>query len=316
LPRSLQDAIVVARTLGAPYIWIDALCIVQDDLADWADQAAQMWQIFENSDLTIAAVSARNVFEGFLERPWHQSVKVACERRAADGEGEEEDGQVSRGELALQFPHNSSNSDSLVNSRWNERAWIFQEQILCSRILYFLDELLAMDCLSSQLRTEVPLDHKPRTQRNPWTPKILPKTGTSHVRTRGDDYLDWYALMTFYSGKQLSFPEDKLPAVSGLAHKMLQTHNDTYLAGLWKGDLCRGLMWWPMNNIRAAEYSTYVAPSWSWAAHNGGVTWASQGPTGFRQEMELLDVVVSPAGADPHGRLQSGYLDVVAKTLP
>ncbi|KAK3380748.1 hypothetical protein B0T24DRAFT_616224 [Lasiosphaeria ovina] len=173
-----------------------------------------------------------------------------------------------------------------------------------------------MDCLSSHLRTEVPLDHKPRTQRNPWTPKILPETETSHVRTRGDDYLDWYALMTFYSGKQLSFPEDKLPAVSGLAHKMLQTHNDTYLAGLWKGDLCRGLMWWPMNNIRAAEYTTYVAPSWSWAAHNGGVTWASQGPTGFRQEMELLDVVVSPSGADPHGRLQSGYLDVVAKTLP
>jgi len=58
LPQTFQDAIELTRRLGIRYIWIDSLCIVQDDASDWADESKQMGTIYERSYLTIAATSA------------------------------------------------------------------------------------------------------------------------------------------------------------------------------------------------------------------------------------------------------------------
>ncbi len=42
LPRSFRDAIWLAHELSIPYIWIDRLCILQDDPEDWARESADM----------------------------------------------------------------------------------------------------------------------------------------------------------------------------------------------------------------------------------------------------------------------------------
>ncbi|OCL15003.1 hypothetical protein AOQ84DRAFT_269873, partial [Glonium stellatum] len=55
LPQTLRDAISFVRGLGLRYIWIDALCIVQDDNADWLRECSRMRLIFANSRLTLAA---------------------------------------------------------------------------------------------------------------------------------------------------------------------------------------------------------------------------------------------------------------------
>lgn len=60
LPSTFQDAITVTRRLGIAYIWIDSLCIVQDDAQDWEREAAKMALIFESAYLTIAATAAPN----------------------------------------------------------------------------------------------------------------------------------------------------------------------------------------------------------------------------------------------------------------
>lgn len=60
LPNTFQDAITVTRTLGLKYIWIDSLCIVQDDAQDWEREAAKMALIFEAAYVTIAATAASN----------------------------------------------------------------------------------------------------------------------------------------------------------------------------------------------------------------------------------------------------------------
>jgi hypothetical protein len=66
LPRTIQDAIDVTRSLGFQYLWIDALCIIQDQESDKAHEIRDMGLIFKNSTLTIAAASAHSVHEGFL----------------------------------------------------------------------------------------------------------------------------------------------------------------------------------------------------------------------------------------------------------
>lgn len=60
LPNTFQDAISVTRRLGLRYIWIDSLCIVQDDAEDWEREAAKMALIFEAAYLTVAATAATN----------------------------------------------------------------------------------------------------------------------------------------------------------------------------------------------------------------------------------------------------------------
>ena len=67
LPESFQDAIIVTRNLGVRFLWIDAICIVQNDQNDWSKQSPLMGMIYQNSYCTIAAHSARNSKVGFLE---------------------------------------------------------------------------------------------------------------------------------------------------------------------------------------------------------------------------------------------------------
>jgi hypothetical protein len=66
LPRTLQDAIMMTRYLDLRYIWIDCLCIIQDDKLDWEREAGNMASIYSNSYLTIAAARAHHSAEGFL----------------------------------------------------------------------------------------------------------------------------------------------------------------------------------------------------------------------------------------------------------
>jgi len=66
LPRTLQDAILMTRYLNLRYIWIDCLCIIQDDKADWEREAALMADVYSNAFLTIAAARASDSQEGFL----------------------------------------------------------------------------------------------------------------------------------------------------------------------------------------------------------------------------------------------------------
>lgn len=56
LPQTFKDTIDVTRKLGIKYLWIDSLCILQDDSKDWAREAARIGAIFEHSSCTIAAI--------------------------------------------------------------------------------------------------------------------------------------------------------------------------------------------------------------------------------------------------------------------
>jgi hypothetical protein len=70
LPKTFRDAIIISRNLGIEYMWIDSLCIVQDDPRDWELEAAKMGEIYSNAFLVIAASSSVDGDSGcFLERP-------------------------------------------------------------------------------------------------------------------------------------------------------------------------------------------------------------------------------------------------------
>jgi hypothetical protein len=66
LPQAFQDATYVVRYLGQQYLWIDALCIIQDDPLDWREQAAKMADVYLNSELNIAVSESKNSHDGIF----------------------------------------------------------------------------------------------------------------------------------------------------------------------------------------------------------------------------------------------------------
>lgn len=66
LPKTLQHAVWTVRALGISYIWIDALCIIQDDLNDWTKEASRMGHTYQQSCVTTAATTSNSSFDGFL----------------------------------------------------------------------------------------------------------------------------------------------------------------------------------------------------------------------------------------------------------
>lgn len=66
LPRLFQEAIAVARRLGYGCLWIDSLCIIQDDGGDWEIQAEKMADVYSNAQVCIAAGDAKDGTRSFL----------------------------------------------------------------------------------------------------------------------------------------------------------------------------------------------------------------------------------------------------------
>jgi hypothetical protein len=74
LPRTFRDAIVISRNLGLSYLWIDALCIMQDDVTDWATESPKMATVYGQASLAISATMVEGNSSGiFSERDIHYS---------------------------------------------------------------------------------------------------------------------------------------------------------------------------------------------------------------------------------------------------
>ncbi|KAH8776389.1 heterokaryon incompatibility protein-domain-containing protein [Diaporthe sp. PMI_573] len=66
LPATITDAIHVCKTLGIPYLWVDAICIIQSDRKDWEEQSEKMQEVYSNCVVALAAEDAADCARGFL----------------------------------------------------------------------------------------------------------------------------------------------------------------------------------------------------------------------------------------------------------
>ncbi|KAH7034657.1 heterokaryon incompatibility protein-domain-containing protein [Microdochium trichocladiopsis] len=165
LPKTLRDACLVTRLLGHRYIWIDALCIVQDDPADKAREIPKMRDVYRGALLTITASRASSVSQGFLQDRASGLIKDGCVFRFRFGMQENSVGSGNSNEAGhapgMAGAHSLSSSPqslqkptkiqgsvvlflptfAMSNERLQEalqtRAWAFQERLLSSRVLDF-----------------------------------------------------------------------------------------------------------------------------------------------------------------------------------
>ncbi|KAF2475926.1 HET-domain-containing protein [Lindgomyces ingoldianus] len=132
----------------------------------------------------------------------------------------------------------------------------------------------------------------------------------------------WCEIVTQYSTRDLTQLSDTLPALAGIANDFYHVTGDTYLAGMWKGDLMRSLCWTSresnnrMTNIAEIEY---LAPSWTWASLFGHpILFYGQmtETTEFKHQAKVHTIKVKTAGQDPFGKVTDGLLVLTAPFLP
>lgn len=134
LPRTIRDAIEVTRRLGINYIWIDAICIEQDNEMDKAAIIADMGAIYSNSVLTIVASTNSDPSAGL------PGVSATSRTHTQIRE------TVQGLELAVAFHDNRRPLADVENSVWNSRAWTYQEWQLSQRMLFFTDSQMCFLC--------------------------------------------------------------------------------------------------------------------------------------------------------------------------
>jgi hypothetical protein len=76
--KYFRDAIAITRKLGIRYLWIDSLCIIQDDREDQELEAIKMGSVYGNAYLVLAATAAADGDVGCIfPRPISQEVRAA-----------------------------------------------------------------------------------------------------------------------------------------------------------------------------------------------------------------------------------------------
>jgi Heterokaryon incompatibility protein (HET) len=268
LPKTFRDAVQVTRRLGYQYLWIDALCIIQDSQQDWLQEAASMTNVFSSSRLNLAAEASVDANGGlFYERD--PTILNGCDIPIEwDIPGARDQiKQIYHVSLRKPWPH------MLRNSPLQKRAWAFQERLLSPRTLHFAGDQIFWECFDAIFSESSP-------DTNMWHPYSILDNPSSSVKEQfasvchdGNPSLGldvWNELIKSYSRRAMTYSSDKMVALSGVAAKMASAFGpDDYLAGIWRQGLPMSLLWRTLPMAIPAQQ--YRAPSWSWASIDGEI---------------------------------------------
>ncbi|KAL8964094.1 MAG: hypothetical protein Q9183_004708 [Haloplaca sp. 2 TL-2023] len=278
LPLAIQDALAVTRQLGFGYLWVDAICICQDDEAEWDAEAAKMADIYGGSQFAISALASPDADEPFLLPRYFEAAEIGSIKRIDVEQGAAE-------EYALQLflrerPWNIKTE--LKTARLNSRAWSFQERILAPGVLHYGCDQAFWECNEYRGGGISETGLGPETE-----PERLYERLSLRLSDEDPGSL-WHNLVKDLTRRDLTVFSDRLYAISGLAARLrkMNIFGGRYVAGLWETRLVFDLMWSTEDDIRSLgsvddvghlRQNSRVA-TWSWAHidkpvwYNGGLT--------------------------------------------
>ena len=295
MPQTFRDVLPLVRRLGISYLWIDSLCILQDDNYDWHREAAAMSSVYQNSWLTIAATASSNSNEGLYRvlDKYHYSTKLKEFRSIR---------------LNLEHPFDGKPWGTKTFPLLS-RGWVFQERLLPPRVVHFTQHELIFECREGfWCECGIYKSHG----YNQTTPKLSYNQMITKVGPENSER--WHDIVSEYSRLDLSFDKDRLPAISGIAKHLQSTSKQElgkYLAGLWEGSLEFDLLWYALHLPRVLNRpQPKSAPSWSWASVKGKIGYEKSTSLyrSGQHAMKVLGHNISPLGPDTFGELRFGHL--------
>ncbi|KAF2116525.1 heterokaryon incompatibility protein-domain-containing protein [Lophiotrema nucula] len=276
ISRVVQDAMLLVAGIGERYLWVDALCIEQDNAAMKHAQIMQMDVIYSSALLTIVTLSGQNADTAL---PNFVPIKAPnlCDIRKYPKEQEAFDlyynGIVAVGPSLHQTLHEST---------YNTRGWTFQERLLSQRCLYLSENSAFLRC-HYETQTEFPCEADPAFHDLDLIPKSKLPSGIPLYANFSDNidrsaaevdstYFDHYArLLIEYRNKQLSYASDALSAFSGILAALSHRCGWHYVSGVPEEHLDLGILWSPVFTHRVERNEGFA--SWSWAGWHCPISW-------------------------------------------
>lgn len=266
LPQLFQDAIAVTLALGIEHIWIDCLCIIQDDPEDWEKEASAMASIYENATFTIAATSCNGCEDTlFQQRPLPASTQITTWKGDPVT-------------LRPQIPHpwtirkdqgyvrNLDSTQEGDDFPLLSRGWVFQEHLLSRRYIHFGKNELLFECGEC-----VWCECQSRLAYNRHSLSLYPPS---------QRHQDWPEIVQTYQDHKFTYPTDRLPALAGVAKRYHRLLGGSYISGHWFERMNETLGWYcmDMDDVGKTErQKTGGLPTWSWMSTGRNVAWIGSG---------------------------------------
>lgn len=307
LPKIIADAIVLCRELGESYLWVDRLCIVQDDAGSKHGQIRAMDIIYNSARLTIVAALDNRVDRGLpgcTDRPRTSSLWTAPRKCEVEGGGIRPEAM-----------------NKIVDaSLWNKRGWTFQERVLSRRRLYISESQAIFECSLGAAYEELT-----------WSPRVPPSNsdGTESASSqheapaeRGNVQMEQHSIPGFvkweqydshtnynvgasmsltdyfnwvqnYTTRQLSFGSDILNAFAGVGNALGKVFSSKIINGLPEKYLPQALMW-QASDFPEKRQDLGRIPTWSWASSEAPCNyyWINGSSTFDRDLIKITSIVI------------------------
>ncbi|OCL09822.1 hypothetical protein AOQ84DRAFT_266890, partial [Glonium stellatum] len=292
LPVTIRDVIEVTRSLGINYIWIDSLCIIQQDpkiipVTDFSREGPFMMEIYSNSILTIAASVGDSTHVPCFTKRTSELLKPA---------------KFVAPNIESSFFYVIDQDlweASVSGAPLNSRGWVLQERLLSPRTIHLCREQVFWECSElaaceglpfglpakimelrgglipipqNGFKSFINVCSTPALTGSPWSSKNSQPFNLAYER--------WCQIVETFSMCKFTNPSDKILAITGVARRMNNVFDDTFLAGLWKKRFFQGLAWevnsGPGVTTRGKvpaykDQPCYCGPSWSWVSVDGHV---------------------------------------------
>lgn len=274
LPNTILDAIHLAKLIGYRYLWVDALCIGQDDSSSRHRQIAQMYNIYQCADVTIVAAGGSDCSQAIpgvsLHRKKVQRYKV----------------HNIPGLPLMKLP--ASTKYSMQGSHWKTRGWTFQQELCSQRLLVLLPKCAVFTCPSAICREDLMSEVSPTSQdsqdsrdfREGLT--LLSVTIRSlEDSCRGQQVALFQGLVKQYMHRFFSRHDDIEYAFAGVSRMLEPVIGPSYhgIPESHFAEIIHGCWFWDSSFVRRKD----GFPSWSW------VGWV------YRQEQVGINAILDRA---------------------
>lgn len=303
LPKTIANAIYLTRALGARYLWIDRLCVLQDSDADKAVQLPQMDAVYARAALTIVGASgtAADGLAGIHGTP--RSVGAQRTARAAAN---------------LNVMDILRLDESYQSCAWRTRGWTLQEGLCSRRTLLVASTQVFWSCDAARCCESVAFEDFPTT--------VTPGDSVWRVLSghavfgelggsRNFDYAELRALVAAYNTRRLGVQGDVLSAFAGVLGRVARALGHMFHWGhsvscLFDVSLAwANIVWYYDADLqnheiaarRRASHRVLVAapdgssyevpfPSWSWLGwmHLEGLTGAVPRQVNVAPELDIM----------------------------
>ncbi|KAI9866731.1 MAG: hypothetical protein M1813_000673 [Trichoglossum hirsutum] len=339
LTPTFRDALEITYRLGMRYLWVDAMCIIQNSQEDWVSESVRMGDIYQNSFLTIAASKGKDSLSGCfnqtsatidrLIRPSSGHGRPKFENIYSDSDTKPRDRKF----FNITTPTSSGKDSTIIlwsdnardeplpleSSLLNRRGWIMQERILSPRTVHFTESQVIWECQKRYIAE----DRSPVIM-GIWQTKagMLRMAESPEAVSRSKMLDHWYGKIVTpnYAGRIFTKSEDRLIALAGLARTYQNSLTSEYVAGIWKSSFAFGLAW---EHERPGTADSDTAPclsqrypSWSWASHHGLFKWPGD-DYNFRanRHFSLVNINLEFLGQTPteFSPVTGGFITVTGK---